>query len=105
MLTDDVGCNPWRPSEKPWEKNMKNTNIGKCFFLFFFMGFYGIFPLVICYSLLLKITIYSGFPLLRMVIFHTYVKLPKGRWNPCLYMFISKYMYIYIYMCQVDMTP
>ena len=36
------------------------------------------YPLVNVYSLLLKMAIYSGFSHKKIVIFHSYVKLPEG---------------------------
>ena len=43
------------------------------------MGFTGIYPLEICYSLLLKIAIeIVDLPIIAMVIFHGYSSLPEG---------------------------
>ena len=43
------------------------------------MGFYGIYPLVMTKSLLLKMAIeIVNFPISSMVIFHSYVKLTEG---------------------------
>ena len=42
------------------------------------MGFYGIYPLVICYIAIENGPVICDLPI-QIVIFHSYVKLPEGR--------------------------